>query len=112
MDCDAKPAVTTKVDFIDTSRGLISNKLSVCNAARRIRLIGPAATNFWFQRVAVAGEAIGTQTRRTEFTSPFDTIFGYADPTADCDGSCTFPDPASTFAQFISYTLVIVIRTL
>jgi hypothetical protein len=41
--CDAKPAITAKVDIIDTSRRLISNKLSVCNAARRIRLTGPAA---------------------------------------------------------------------
>jgi hypothetical protein len=40
---------TDKLDIFDTSRRLISNKLSVCNAARRIRLTGPAATNDYFQ---------------------------------------------------------------
>jgi len=35
-----------RVDIIDTSGRLISNNVPVCNAARRIRLTGPAANNF------------------------------------------------------------------
>src|ERR1700756_4804460 len=44
-------------------------------------------------------------------TSPLDKSFGCADPTVDCDRTCTYPAPASTFAQYISFFLVIVIVT-
>ena len=59
-ECDAgvmqNLPTLTKLTSFDSSQLLISNNLSVCNASRRIRLTGPAATySFVFSKLKNLG---------------------------------------------------------